>query len=156
MLRAIYKCGSACILPTPKDEDYIYYYDTNEERLEALKKNHNHSVDNHYRIWGSEPKVFLGCYIYPFMEKIDGEDIDFQSFDIFDEKIKEQYFEVINRNIEHFKKEDKRWYHIVIAYYMYKNEQMKLTSQQKEVAQNTHDRGISDTMYNKVIDYFKK
>ena len=129
MLRAIYKCGSACILPTPKDEDYIYYYDTNEERLEALKKNHNHSVDNHYRIWGSEPKVFLGCHIYPFMEKVEGDDIDFQAFNIFDENTKKQYFDVIKKYIEFLPKENKKWYHIVIAYYMYKKGEINLTTQ---------------------------
>lgn len=156
MFRAKYKCGSSLILPNPNDDDYVYYYDTNEERLEALRNNLNHSVDNHYCIFNEAKRIRLFCYIYPQLEHIEGEEIDFKSFSIFDEDVKREYIALLKKNIAHLPKENKRWYHIVIAYFMYKNGEMKLTTQQKEVAQNTHDKGISENMYNKMVDYFNK
>ena len=99
----------------------------------------------------------MGCYAYPFMQHISGEQItEFENFSILDETIRPQYIEVVKKNLTCIPRKSKRWYHIVIAYYIFKNGEMKLTTQQKEVVQNTHDKGISDTMYNKVVDYFNQ
>lgn len=157
MLRAKYKCGSSVILPTSRDIDFVYYYDTEEERKNALIHNHDHSVDNHFCLYEKRTKVRLGCYAYPFMQHIEGEVIEeFATFSILEEPIKNEYIGLIKKHIGYLSKESKQWYHILIAYYMYKNGEMKLTSQQKEVVQNAHDRGITDTMYNKVVDYFNQ
>lgn len=157
MLRAIYKGGSSVILPNPNDIDYFYYYDSEEERKEALIKNHDHSVDNHYKLYDKRAKVFLGCYNYPNMEYISGEHInEFETFDIFEESIKTQYLEVIKRKIAYMSKNNKQWYHLVILYYMYSENRKKLTKAQLKIAQKTHDEGVSDEMYNKIVDYFSK
>lgn len=153
MLKAKYKTGSSCILSNSNDVDYIYYYDTKEERLEALKKNRDHSVNNHYRVWGSEPKVFLGCYIYPFMEHIEGEEIDFNGFSIFNEDVKTQYISLLKRYAERLNKADKNWYHIFIAVKMYEKGGIKLSKKVLETAQNIHDNGIDNDNYQHIIDF---
>ena len=60
MLRAIYKSGSACILPNSNDIDYIHYYDTNDERREALIKNKIRDKDIHFRLFSQAKECFLG------------------------------------------------------------------------------------------------
>lgn len=145
MIRAVYKAGSSCILPKPKDEDYIYYCDNAEERRRLLIENTDHSVDKHFRVWGSEPKVFLGCYIYPFMQLVEGEKIEgIETFSIFDETIKTQYVELLKETAKRLENKSKKWYHILIACYMFKNEKMELTQEQIKKVQEVHDNGITD------------
>lgn len=157
MLKAKYKGGSSVLLPQPNDTDYFFYYDTPQECREALIKNHDHSVDNHYRVIGYDPRVSLWCYVFPFMELVEGEEIkELKEFSIFDEQVKTEYIALLKKEIERINKSSKRWYHIVIAYYMYQNGEMTLTSQQLKVAQDTHDKGVSDYMFNKIVDYFEK
>lgn len=157
MIKAKYKGGSSVILSNPHDIDYFIYVETKEERREMLIHNHDHSVDNHYRVVGHDPHIFLGCYALPLMELVEGEEIEaIKNFSIFNEAVKTEYIKLLKEKSKQFDKSDKRWYHILVAYYMYKNGEMKLTSQQKEVVQKTHDNGITDTMFNKIIDYFNQ
>lgn len=155
MLRAIYKGGSSVILPRYRDKDYFYYYDTNDERKEALINNKDHSVDNHYKLWDKRLSVFIGCYNYPFMQHVSGEVIeDFKTFNICDHK--HEYKEAVSFKLKKLPKQHKHWYHLVIAYYMFQNNSNTITKNQLKVAQETHDYGISDYMYSKVIDYFNQ
>ena len=142
MLKSIYKTGSSLILSNPNDEDLIYYYETNEERLEALVNNQNHFVNIHFRVFGSEPRIFLGCYIYPFMKHIEGDKIDdFITFNICEHK--KEYKEIAMKFIEKAFDIDKRWYHILIACYMFENNENAITEEQREVAKLVHDEGIT-------------
>ena len=155
MLRAKYKCGSSVILPTPRDIDVVYYYDNEEERRDALLHNHSHDIDNHYCLVEKATLIRMGCYAYPFMELIDGEEIEaLKNFNFLEHKA--EYAEKMKPYLSGMSKVDKRWYHLVIAYYMFKEEKTTLTKAQLKVAQNAHDKGISDDMYNKVVDYFNQ
>ena len=153
MIRAIYKCGSSLILPKPKDQDYVYYVDTAFERKMMLIKNHDHSVDNHYKLFENAKKVFLGCYIYPFMEKVEGEDIDFASFNMFEEETKAKYIALLKKYASWLPKENKWWYHIYIAVKMYDKGKINLTKTELNTAQKIHDNGIDDANYQYIIDY---
>lgn len=156
MLRAIYKSGSACILPNSNDIDYIHYYDTNDERREALIKNKIRDKDIHFRLFSQAKRVFLGCYIYPFGEHIEGEEIDYSDFSIFNEEIKSQYIPLLRNYANRLERTDKRWYHIFIAVKMYDKGNIKLTKAELKVAQKIHDDGIDDVNYQYIIDYLEK
>ena len=142
MARAIYKTGSQCILPSSNDNDYCYYFDTNEERVQALERNHNHDIDIHFVLWSNRLRIFLGCYIYPFMEYVEGEEIqEFATFNICEHK--QEYKEIALKHISYIKDEDKNWYHILIACYMFERNKNSITKAQKEKAQTVHDEGIT-------------
>ena len=143
MLRAVYKGGSSILLNQHNDEDYFYYYETKEERRKALIYNKDHSKDNHYRLWGSEPKVFLGCWAYPFMELVEGEEIEgIKDFSIFDHRL--EIKTLLLRHISYFQDSWKQWYHILILCYMFKNGKMELTQAQLTKVQQVHDNGITE------------
>lgn len=143
MLKSIYKGGSAIILLNPKDEDYFYYYENNEECTEALINNKNHKVDNHYIPYKNRLNIFYGCYAYPLMQYISGEEIsEFKIFNICEHK--KEYKEKIQYHLEHWTKNYKGWYHIYIACMMFKNGKNEITEEQKEIAQQIHDNGITD------------
>lgn len=153
MLRAIYKTGSSLILPKPKDIDTVYYYDNNLERLEALKRYKHKKEDIHFRIFNNEPYVFLGCYIYHFMELIEGEEnLKFKDFSIFNN---DEYLKCLKKYYDFLPDKNKKWYHIIIAMYLYKNNEYKLTKQQIEVAQFVHDNGITPELKQEIKEYFK-
>ena len=142
MLKSIYKGGSSVVLSKPNDVDYFCYYDTVEERREAVIKNKDHTKDVHCKLWDNRLNIFLGCYAYRFMELIEGEEIkEFKTFNICDHK--EEYIEKAKRYVETMKDNDKRWYHIVIACYMFESGKNKLLVKQKKVAQEVHDNGIT-------------
>lgn len=156
MLRAVYKSGSACILPKSNDIDYLYYYDTNDERIEALIKNTIRDKDIHFKLLKNAKRVFLGCYIYPFMEHIEGEEIDFSDFSIFNEDIKAQYIPLLKHYTEILDRESKLWYHIFIAVKMYQKGGIKLTKTELKTAQKIHDEGVNCDVYNSIIDYLRE
>lgn len=89
MIRSIYKTGSQCILFHPHDKDFIIYCDTNEEINQLKNQNKDIERDNHYTTLekGKQCDIYIGCYIYPFMELIYGEEIkELKNFSIFDHK----------------------------------------------------------------------
>ena len=156
MLRSIYKSGSSVILPKPKDIDLIYYYNTNKERLEALQNYKRGNEDVHFRVFGDEPKIFLGCYIYHYMEFVEGERIEeFTNFSIFNNDIKEKYLECLKKHYNSLPDKHKKWYHIVIAYFLYKNGKYELTQKELEIAQFIHDNGITKELKSEIGDYFE-
>ena len=142
MARAIYKTGSQCILPNSNDKDYCYYFDTNEERLQALERNHDHEKDIHFVLWSNRLRIFLGCYIYPFMEYVEGEEIqEFATFNICEHK--KEYKELALKYIDVMKDDSKKWYHILIACYMFERNKNSIVKAQKQTAQQVHDNGIT-------------
>ena len=51
MLRAIYKTGSQLVFEHSNDKDYVHFYETREERLNALKKHkHDKEADVHFAV----------------------------------------------------------------------------------------------------------
>ena len=144
MLRAIYKTGSQCILPNSNDKDYVKVYDLYSESREALKHNHDHSVDYHFDGIDKMPRVFLGCYIYPFMELVEGEEIEtLKNFSIFEHK--DEYVALLKRELG-LREASKQWYHILIACYMFANKKMSLTKTQLKKVQEVHDNGITQEL----------
>lgn len=156
MIRAIYQTGSSLLLKHHNDMDYIFIYDNNKEREYALIHNHDHTVDKHFRVRKNIDRIFLGCYIYPLMKLIEGTPLpELTNFSIFDNAIKSKYVPLLKENYETLKMNDKRWYHIVVAYYMYLNNSTTLTDKQLEVVQNVHDTGISEELKTEIGGYFK-
>ena len=49
MLKAIYTTGSSLFLPNSNDKDVVYYYETKEERREALIK-YKHDSDKMFTL----------------------------------------------------------------------------------------------------------
>ena len=154
MLKAVYKGGSSVILPNPNDTDYFYFYDNEQERNEAFKKNKDRSCDNHYKLLSDNPKVFFGCYAYPRMVLIRGEEIEsFKKFSIL--KHKKEYSKVALNYISFLKNQSKTWYHIVVAYFMFKNGKESLTEEQINIVQKVHDCGIDQELKDKITEEFK-
>ena len=154
MIRAKYLGGSSVILPIHNDIDYYYFCDTREERLELVKNNKDHSVDNHYRTIEQATKLTIFCYIYPFMQLIEGEEIkELTNFSIFDHK--NEYIALLKKYINRLDKKDKHWYHILVATYMFKNVKMKLTKKQLENVVLVHNQGINDELYSYIIANLK-
>ena len=152
-LRAIYKTGSQCVLPQPNDFDYVKIYDTKEEARQALINNRDHSVCWHFESLDRLPHIFVGCYIYTFMELVWGDEIkEIKDFKL--SKHKKEYTELFKKYRERLPRESKIWYHFVIAYFLLKNRKLKLTNEQIEIAQHTHDNGINCEMYQLLIEYF--
>ena len=155
MLRAIYKTGSSLILPNPRDIDFIYYYDTISERLEALQNYKHDNGDVHFRLVCEATFVYLGCYINHYMQLIDGEPIpELENFSIFDEKIKPKYVECLKKHYNFLPNEIKKWYHIVIAYFLYKRGEYELNEEELNIAQSVHDNGITEQLKTEIGEYF--
>ena len=151
MLKAIYTTGSSLILKSPSDKDVVRFYETKEECIEAVKKHkRDKNLDEHFSYVGREPMVFLGCYIYPFMELVEGEDLHLNDFSIFDHK--KEYADVLKRFASWLPHDHKWWYHILTACYMFKNNSYDLTEAQLKAIQSTHDNGITNAKYNLCID----
>lgn len=151
MLKAKYTTGSSLILKKPNDQDFVYFYETKEEKREALiKHRHEENIDVHFD-YVRPLKVFLGCYIYHFMELVEGEDLHLAGFSIFDHK--DEYMELLKWYASWLPKDNKRWYHILTAYYMFKNNSYDLTEAQLKAIQSTHDKGITDAKYNLCIEW---
>lgn len=150
MLRSVYICGSSVILSHYNDVDMIYYYDTKEEVMDALIHNHDHSVNKHFALFDDRFKVFLGCYAYPFMKKVDGEDIDFASFSIFEHKA--ELKAICELTMEFLRLKDKSWYHILALSYMFENGEMVLNEEQLAKVQEVHDNGIDKNTKKYCVD----
>ena len=145
MLKATYTTGSSLILKGFNDRDIVLFYETKEERTRALI---NYPRDSGYDVhfdYVRPLKVFLGCYIYHFMELVEGEDLHLADFSIFDHK--EEYIELLKKYASWLPKENKKWYHILTACYMFKNNSYDLTEAQLKAVQSTHDKGITDAKY---------
>ena len=156
MLRSIYKTGSSVILPNPKDTDLIYYYDTSSERLEALQNYKHDNGDIHFRVVSGATSIFLGCYVYHYMQLIEGESIpNLESFSIFDEKIKPKYVECLKKHYNLLPNKHKKWYHIVIAYFLYKHGEYELSEKELKIAQSVHDKGITEQLKTEIGEYFE-
>lgn len=143
MLRAVYQVGSSVILSKYKDIDYLYIYDTIEEKREAFHKHKREKeIDNHYVALEKVPFIYIGCWGYHYAKLIEGEEIEaIKNFNIFDHKdrLKEmclKYFNVIRDT-------DKRWYHILILCYMFERNKTTLTKAQIKNVQQVHDSGIT-------------
>lgn len=147
MLKAKYTTGSSCFLEKHNDNDEVWFYETKEEATEAriTRGAGVKGIDVHYD-YVRPLKVFLGCYIYHFAKLLEGEDLHLNEFSIFDHK--EEYIELMKKYVSWLPKEDKHWYHILTACYMFANKSYDLTSTQLETIQRTHDKGITDAKYN--------
>lgn len=148
-----YKGGSGVVLPNPHDEDIFLYFNTNDERKHALITNHDHSKDFHFKLKDKALNIFLGCYAYPYMELIEGEDLGLKDFDI--KEHSKEYANCLIEYINRWKDKDltnKHWYHVYLGYCALKNK-TKLTKTQKEKAQTIHDSGIDSELLKDIFDY---
>ena len=156
MIKAIYTTGSSLFLPKPNDKDVVRFYETKEEKREALiKYRHDDERDVHFD-YVRPLTVFLGCYIYHFMELVEGEDLHLADFDIFDAQIKKDYVALLNKYASWLKHDSKLWYHILTACYMYKNNSYDLTATQLKTIQSVHDKGVTDSKYKFCIETLKE
>lgn len=153
MLRAVYQVGSSVILSKYRDIDYLYIYDTIEEKREAFRKGkHEKGIDNHYVALEKLPFIYVGCWGYHYAKLIDGEEIDvIKNFNLFEHKdrLKEmcsKYFGVIRDT-------DKRWYHILILYYMFKDNKITLSEEQLNAIQSVHDNGITEQLKSEIGEF---
>ena len=155
MLKAKYITGSSLILNKSNDQDFVYFYETKEEKREALiKHRRKENIDVHFD-YVRPLKVFLGCYIYHFMELVEGEEIeDIKNFNFLEHK--DEYIALVRKYIEWLPRESKRWYHIYLGISMLDRGTMELTDEQRENAQSIHDNGINDELYDYIIDYLSK
>lgn len=145
MLKAIYKTGSSLLLKNNRDVDYVHFYETKKECIEqALHRKCNKEHDIHYDIVRPlEP--FFYCYLWHFMELVEGEDLHLKDFNMFKKDNKAKYLETLRHYAKGFKPTDKKWYHILIVCFMYQNGKYELTEEQLTKVQNAHDNGISDS-----------
>ena len=142
MTKAKYIGGSSLFLKHYNDIDYFYYYASDKSMKKALVENQDHEHDIHFINMKKEPHVFLGCYAYPFMQHVEGEEIEaFKTFSIFDHK--KEYVEKLKWYASVLPDSHKKWYHILIACYMFQNGKMELSADQIEQVQQVHDNGIS-------------
>lgn len=155
MLKAVYKVGSALFFDTNKDVDYAYFYDTREEKLEALKKHRRkEGIDVHFH-YKQEPVIFLGCYSNPYMELIEGEEIEaLKNFNLLD--YKDEYIALVKTYVDRLPRESKQWYHIYFGISILDRGKTKITKEQIKIAKKIHDNGIDDDLYNYIIDYLNK
>ena len=147
---AIYKGGSSLFLKNNRDIDLVYFYPTRYEALQEKMSYHKSgNIDIHF-LKVHNPKVNLWCYLYHFMELVEGENLHLDKFSIFDHK--DEY-------IEHLKiylalpHRHKYWYHILTAVYLFKNNEYTLTEKQLKDIQQTHDNGISEELYQHIVKY---
>jgi len=154
MLKAIYKTGSQLVFEHSNDKDYVHFYETNEERLNALKKHkYDKEADVHFAV--ASPRIFIGCYIYPFMELVQGEEIEeLKNFNLIDHK--DEYIVLVRKYMKWLTRENKKWYHIYLGISMLDRGVMELTDEQRKNAQSIHDNGINDELYDYIIDYLSK
>ena len=151
MLKAVYTTGSSLLLNNYHDKDIVRFYETKEEKREALiKYKHDSEYDVHFD-YIRPTKVCLWCYLYHFMKLIEGEDLHLNDFSIFDHK--EEYMELLKKYASWLPQESKWWYHILTAYYMFKNNSYELTEAQLKAIQSTHDKGITNAKYNLSIEW---
>ena len=153
MLKAKYTTGSSLLLNNPRDIDEVWFYETKEEcdKARVTRGLGEKDINVHYSYVGREPMVFLGCYSYHYMKLIEGEDLHLDEFNIFDHE--EEYKELLKRYASWLPQESKRWYHIITAYYLFKNKSYDLTEAQLKVIQSTHDKGITNAKYNLCIEW---
>lgn len=143
MLRAVYKTGSTLVLEHGNDVDYIYYCETNEEIEEELKLyRRTDECCKHFRLLSKATAVFLGCYIYPYMELVEGEEIpELKSFNVCDHK--KEWKELCLKHLKYMRDNDKRWYHIYATCMMFERNKPTLTKEQWKKVQKVHDEGIT-------------
>lgn len=146
MIKAIYKTGSNLYLDNGRDTDLVYYYETKEECIEAIKAFKGKAESDIHFDYVRPVKVGLWCYLYRFMELVEGEDLHLADFSIFDHK--EEYINCLKKFVGWLPKDNKWWYHILTACYMFENNSYELTKAQLKDIQRTHDKGITDAKYN--------
>ena len=154
MLRAIYKCGSQVILPNHKDEDFVKIFDNVEEMRADMEKRDDWEKDWHYSTIEREEKMWIHSYTKHFMELVEGEELDcIKKYKFLDHK--DEYKKKIQIFLATFPHTQKQWYHIYIATKFFEKGKMSLTKAEKETAQKIHDEGISEELYQYIIDYWQ-
>jgi len=152
MLKARYLTGSSLLLTNTRDIDEVWFYESKEECDEARRTRQlNEEINVHYDYVG-HARVFLGCYSYHYMKLIEGDNLHLDEFDIFEEETKKQYIELLKKYTTWLPRDNKKWYHILTAVYIYKYGKYDLTDAQLTAIQRTHDKGITDSKYNFCIE----
>ena len=156
MLKAVYKCGSSTILENAHDVDYVYIYETREERMEAFKKyRRKEGIDPHWDSLDVLPRIFAGCPLYPYLKLVEGEEVEaIKNFNLLDHK--EEYISLVRKHLEFLPREHKGWYKLYIGISMLDRGTMELSKEQIENAQKIHDDGLNCELYNYIIDYLEK
>ena len=153
MLKAKYKTGSTLLLKNERDVDYVYFYETEEERNEEYKKyEHTKGTDIHYDFVGNR-QMKMWFYLYGFMKLEEGEDLHLEQYNMFDETTKVEYVGVLKELANRINPKHKWWYHILTAYYLYQNGKYELTKEQIKHIQQAHDKPIEDTERQKCLDW---
>lgn len=131
---AIYETGSSVILPSHHDTDLLLVFKTKQDMLNGIRyAPHYTGYDLHFAHMNNINKVFVGAYVYPYMVRRCGRSVEF-NYNILENK--EEYMNCLSKSFEICDKikTTKKWYHIVIGYYILLNNSYDLTSVQKEMA----------------------
>ena len=150
---SVYKGGSSLLLKYYIDIDLVYFYPTwYEARQEEALHQQSENIDVHF-MKARKPAVVLWCYLYHFLELIEGEDLHLSEFSIFENKQKyvECLLNYITLPLNH-----KYWYHILTAVSMFQNNSYELTETQLANIQKAHDNGITKEVYQDIVNYLYK
>lgn len=151
MLKAIYKTGSSLLLKNNRDVDFVHFYETKKECIkEAMHTRFSKEHNIHYDVVRPlEP--FLYCYLWHFMEHVEGEDLHLEKFNMFEQNNKVKYIELLKNYAKGFKPSDKKWYHVLAVCYMYTNGKYELTKEQLAKVQEIHDNGSNEEMCESIL-----
>lgn len=149
---SVYKTGSSLILERSNDVDIIYYYATQEEANEALRKYlHDRKCDVHFRAISSVDKTFIGAYIRPYMELLEGEEIPaIKKYNLLEHK--DEYVEKVKRLINSLPHTSKLWYHIYLGLSILRRNKLYITKEQLAKAQDIHDKGIDEDTFKYCVE----
>ena len=144
MLKAIYKTGSSLLLKNNRDVDYVHFYETKKEQNANIPKTPRDKEHNTHCDYVRPLKPFIYCYLWHFMELIEGEDLHLKDFNMFEEQNKKEYYQLLKVYVRGLKPNSKKWYHVLIICFLYQNGKYELTEEQLTKVQNAHDNGISE------------
>lgn len=139
---AIYSTGSSLILDDYNDIDIVLYYDTKKEAREALERCPIHPKNYDLHFDSKEEKFFVASYIYYFMRKLAGKDLNF-TYNILEHK--QEYKKLLLYTAQKLPKNRKSWYKIAMGTFILTENKYEISEENKKIVEKIHkNRGIDD------------
>lgn len=148
---SIYKTGSD-ILPwikNPQDKDYrVYINGANNKIRDELQK--NPPKNSHYIVRDGNKRQHPRTHSYQkyFEKPLYGEDLDCNKYNIFENEKEYKQYLINYCSIRTYTPENKVWYHILTAIYLFDNGDYFITDEQAQNIQLCHDRKMTPEIYN--------